>query len=100
MSMEFENKVALDLMQTLLGAITPNVLGVSFECHEKSILVHYLIAEESEEDREEADDIIAEFEALQLSPIDISCEVTVSSGELQNGVGSLKGRPIYARKRN
>ena len=38
MSIEFENKVALDLMQTLLGAITPNVLGVSFECHEKVFL--------------------------------------------------------------
>jgi hypothetical protein len=100
MNLEFENKVALDLIQVLLGAITPNVRGVSFECLGDKVLVHYLLEEDSAEDREEAEDLISEFEALQAGPFDISCEVEVSSEVLPHGVGSLKGRAVYARKRN
>ncbi|GAB1255762.1 hypothetical protein NBRC116494_02640 [Aurantivibrio plasticivorans] len=100
MDLDFENRVALDLMQALLGTVSPNIRGVSFECINKKVIVHYLIAEDSMEDREEAEDLLAEFEALQPGPFDISCVVTVSSAELSQGVGSLKGRPIYARKEN
>ncbi|WP_239036321.1 hypothetical protein [Marinobacter sp. C7] len=96
--MDFENQVALDLMQVLLGSISANVRGVSFEYEKGRVLIHYLLAEDSFEDRDEAMDMLAEFEALQTKPFDIECRVAVSSEVLPNGVGSLKGRPIYARK--
>lgn len=98
MSLDSENQIALDLMQVLLGAISANVRGISFECENGRVLVHYLLEEDSLEDRDEAMDMLAEFEALQSKPLDVKCRVVVSSEALPNGVGSLKGRPVYARK--
>jgi len=63
-------------------------------------LVHYLLENESEEDQEEAVDLISEYEALQITSSDIEIKVKVSNKILVNGVGSLKGRAIYARKEN
>ena len=98
MDLDFENKVALDIMQALLGTISANVRGISFEHDNRRVIVHYLLAEDCAEDREEADNMVTEFEALQLGPFDISCQVHVSSKILPYGVGSLKGRPVYSRK--
>lgn len=63
-------------------------------------MVHYLLENESEEDQEEAVDLISEYEALQITSSDIEIKVKVSNKILVNGVGSLKGRAIYARKEN
>ena len=96
--LEFENKVALDLVQAMLGAISPNVRAVSYECIAEKVIVYFVFEHESIEDRDEADDIIFEFEALQQGPIDVEHYVTVSAKLFQDGSASLKGRPIYLRK--
>lgn len=98
MSTDFENQVALDLMQVLLGVLTPNIRGVSFTHKNRKVTVHYLLEKDSAEDREEVEDMLAEFEALQPGPFDISYDISIYAGVLANGVGSLKGRPVYARK--
>ena len=95
--LEFENKVALDLVQAMLGAISPNVRAVSYECIAQKVIVYFVFEHESIEDRQEAHDIIFEFEALQQGPIDIEYYVSVSAERFQEGA-SYKGRPIYLRK--
>lgn len=97
-NLKFENKVALDLVQAMLGAISSNIRSISYECVSKQVIVYFIFEQESHEDREEADDIIFEFEALQEGPIDIDHYVTVSVQPFQEGMTSIKGRPIYIRK--
>ncbi len=96
--LEFENKVALDLVQAMLGAISPNVRAVSYECIAQKVIVYFVFKRDSTEDRDEAEDITFEFEALQQGPIDIEHQVTVSAQPFQGGAASLKGRLIYLRK--
>lgn len=98
MSLAYENKVALDLVQAMWGSISPNMRSVSFKCIDKQIVVIFVIENESDEDREEASDIICGFESLQDGPVDINYQVVVSSERNPNGVGSVEGRPIFVRK--
>jgi hypothetical protein len=100
MNLKFENKVALDLIQVLIGAISSNVRGISFECFDKSVIVYYLIEVDDFDDRDEAEDLVSEFEALQSGPFDIEFHVIVSSEELHENPDLLKGRRIYGRKEN
>ena len=100
MNLGFENKVALDLVQVLIGAISPNVRGVSFECFDNSLVVYYLLEVDDFDDRDEAEDLVSEFEALQSGPFDIEVHVVVSSEELHENPNLLKGRRIYGRKEN
>ena len=97
MKLSLENKIALDLQQVLLGAISSNVRGVSFENISGKVEVHYLLANDDKSDREEAFDLVAEYEALQSRSVDVNVNVIVSK---EVWVNKLKGRLVYARKEN
>lgn len=100
MSLEYDNKVALELIQAMLGALSSNVRAVSFQCNGRRIELFFVFEKESSTDREEADYILVEFEALQSGPVDIEHHIKVTEELFPNGVSSLKGRPLYARKEN
>ncbi|WP_169979132.1 hypothetical protein, partial [Tautonia rosea] len=92
----FENARVLDLVQAMFGAISPNMRAISLECVDGGVLLRFLLAEESEVDREEIDDILFEFEALQERAIEIRSSVVVSSRP--EARVELPGRWVFGRK--
>ncbi|MBQ4810115.1 hypothetical protein J8M20_02155 [Pseudoalteromonas luteoviolacea] len=98
MSLEFENKIALDLIQALSFSISSNMRAISFTCTGDKVDVYFVLGQSSEIDDEEIIDITCDFEALQDGPIDINCHVEVFTKDIV--FGSLKGRILYASKQN
>lgn len=92
----FENARVLDLVQAMLGAISPNMRAVSLECPDGKVHLHFLLAEESEADREEIDDILFEFEVLQERGIEIRSSVVVSYRP--EARVEMPGRWVFSRK--
>ncbi|WP_232616682.1 hypothetical protein [Leptospira weilii] len=92
-----ENQQVLNIVQAMLGNISWNVRAVSLVCNnEASVVLHFVLAEDQPEDREEIEDIGFEFEALQFSRIDVDVVVTVNAGPLIDG--DTPGRIVYLRK--
>ena len=99
MSDNRENTQALSLVQALLGNITANLRAVSFECSVVGVVLYFLLEHESLEDREEIEDTVFEFEALQPSGSKIEVIATVDPRPLptlRNGI--VLGRLVFARK--
>jgi hypothetical protein len=93
---EEENMHVLSLVQAMLGAITPNFRAVWLVCNPIGVRLHFLLEHESSEDREEIDDILFEFVALQSSGIDAEVLVNV---DMRPWVEmELTGRMVYMRK--
>lgn len=61
------NKTALILMQSLWGAISPNFRMVAFSLFDQGVKLLFVLDADDPLDREEIDDICAEFDALQDS---------------------------------
>ncbi len=91
-----ENLQVLRLTQAMVGAITANFRRVSMEVSPLGVLVRFLLEKESAEDREEIEDILFEFEALQEQAIELDVEIQVDSRPLSSLI--LKGRPVLGRK--
>ncbi len=96
MDIHKENAQVLHLVQAMLGGITPNFRAVFLKCNPDGVDLNFLLQHESEEDREEIEDIVFEFEALQLSGIDVEVIVSVDTRPLDEL--RLSGRMIYARR--
>jgi hypothetical protein len=94
----YENQQVLTLVQAMLGAISPNVRAVSIDCLDDGVHLYFVLEQDRAEDREEIEDIAAEFEALQEGPIEIETHVSISSERWPKGVGSVRGRPVYVRR--
>ena len=90
----WENRQVLNLVQALIGAVTPNFRGVTLECLTEKVMLHFVIDYESEADREEIDDVVFEFEALQSTNVQVEVVVVVS----QEPIVELAGRRVYGRK--
>ena len=95
--LEYENEQVLALLQAMWGAISENMLGVSLKCDEEDVHLYFVLERESEDDREEIADIVAELDALQSKALLIQSHVFVLAEPWQ-GIGSLIGRPVYVRK--
>jgi hypothetical protein len=94
-----ENIQFVNLAQALLGAITPNFRVVTFECKNDKISIWFLLAEDDPSDREEIEDIVVEFEALQTSGVDLSFSIIISQEPLMVlRKSELPGRMVFARK--
>lgn len=90
-----ENRHVLDLVQALLGSISPNMRAVSLELLDDGVRIHVCLAQEDPDDREEIAEIAFEFEALQDR--DITIETVTVVGDLAAASG-LPGRQVYGRK--
>lgn len=94
-----ENCHLVNLVHALVGAITPNFRCVTFTCSDDEVAIYFLLEREDSCDREEIDDVIAEFEALQLGGIDVSFGIVVSQDPRWEVLESrLPGRMVFARK--
>jgi len=96
--MNEENTQVLNLVQAMLGSITPNFRYVFLKCTPTGVLLHFLLEHENLEDREEIDEIVFEFEALQLQFIDVEVVVSVDKRALGDLNIPIPDRTVYGRK--
>jgi hypothetical protein len=95
--LNFENFQVLNLVQALLGSIGSNFRYISLICcEEKKVTLFFIIENDRLEDREEIEDIMFEFEALQDSFINDEVIIKVDSRPLREI--DLVGRRVYVRK--
>lgn len=66
MTLDEENKIVIMLMQALLGSVSPNFRMVSISFNSPVWKLQFVLEEENEVDREEIEDIIAEFEVFMM----------------------------------
>jgi hypothetical protein len=90
-----ENAVTLNLVQAMLGSVTPNWRAVFLKDVGDHVLVTVLFEQESSEDREEAQDLAFELAALQPQSA-ILIEVRVNALPMENFADL--GRMVFARK--
>lgn len=74
---------ALNLIQAMLGAISANFRMVSISLTEKGINLLFILEHESQQDREEIEDITSEFEALQSQGIEYEVETIISDEDIK-----------------
>ncbi|HEV7240747.1 MAG TPA: hypothetical protein VGQ36_16025 [Thermoanaerobaculia bacterium] len=91
-----ENAEVLNLVQAMIGLVPPNLRGVSLVCRDEGVHLYFLLEHDSEETREDIDDIVFELEALQGGFIDVDVSVLVSRDD--SAFGDLQGRRVYGRK--
>jgi hypothetical protein len=88
-----------NLTQSLIGAITPNFRAVSFELATPTIRLNFLLEQDSAADREEIEDIVFEYEALELG-MPNPCEVVAAGivSQLPEALTRLPGYRVFGRK--
>jgi hypothetical protein len=86
---------ALRLLESLLGAVTPNLRAVSLERVGPGVRLHFLLEREDSEDRKEIDDVAFELEALQERAVTVEVVVAVST---ERDAVDLPGRRVFTRK--
>ncbi len=94
-SLQEENRQVLNLVQAMLGAVSPNFRAVSIDCRNDIVLRFVLLVEDAG-DREEIGDIEFEFLALQSNMISVDTEILVSAEPMENI--SLPGRRVFLRR--
>lgn len=90
------NRISVDLMQAMIGAISNNFRQVSLTRVGQQWQIRFVLARESEEDREEIEDIGAELEALQDGPLDYETIVSISDDALD--FPEFPGRVLFRRR--
>ena len=88
--------MSMSLVQAMVGAISDNFRQVTLGYSGGQWQLGFVLATDSDEDREEIDDIVSEFEALQPSSVDYEVSVEVSSDELQ--FPEAPGRVLFRRR--
>ena len=91
-----ENRLALNLIQALLGAPSRNFRRIGLRVEEESVGIQIILAEESDRDREEIADVILAFEALQQGPVPIELQVLIHAGDLREI--AIHPRAVYLRR--
>jgi hypothetical protein len=76
------NRVTLSLVQSLLGAISPNFRMVCLGRDDDRWKLQFVLEVENDADRAEIEDIGVEFEALQESGIRYNTEIRITSEQL------------------
>ena len=90
-----ENGLVINLVDALLGAITPNFRAVLLRQDADHASLTFLLEHESAADRAEIDDIVFEFQALEPTlPLEVS--IVVDSASLTKY--AHLGRMVFARK--
>jgi len=88
------------LTHALLGSVTPTMIAITIHCVNETVHIYFLLEEESAEDQEEIEDILFEFEVLQMTTIPIETHILTKDETSQSlGVEKLPGRFLYIRRR-
>lgn len=97
-SLEESNAAVLALVQAMLGAISHNFRMVSIVSDGRVWTLNFVLDSESADDREEIEDIAAEFEALHDTGILLEVGVSICSDELP--WPSAPSRVVFRRREN
>lgn len=79
-----ENEQVLNLIQAMLGSVTANMRAIGIDSRNGEVKTTFLLGGETPEDQEEIEDIVFEFEALQLENVPVDVEVVVDSRPLDD----------------
>jgi hypothetical protein len=97
MNLATENKQVLNLVQAMIGFVTPNFRRVTLDVRANGALtLRFLLAHDDPRDREEIDDIEFEFEALQDSIVEVDVDILIDRRPIHEI--ELPGRLVYGRK--
>lgn len=99
MNLAYENQQALALVQALWGVISPNFRSVSFQCLGEAVQIYVILEHEDATDREEIEDLVPEFEALQDKAVEVKVKTFISAEPWKTGVNEIPGRPVYVRRK-
>ncbi len=80
----------------MVGAVSSNIRRVGIQRDNEGVRVQFILEQDSKEDREEIEDILFEFEALQSGPVEVEARVLIHAGELQ--AVELYPRAVYCRR--
>lgn len=96
MDLVVRNKIIIALMQSLLGAISPNFRAVLID-FSHGLDVKFFLDKELDEDKEEIDDVITEFDSLIMGIefCSVTYSVTVGGGIDCSGENIV---PVYIRR--
>lgn len=93
---EYVNGQIVLLVEAMLCSITPTFRAVSIVCGEKSSALYFVLDEESQDCREDIDDIVFEYQALQEVIREIELFVIVDRCDI--AALNIPGRFVYQRK--
>ncbi len=92
-----ENSQVLNLIQALVGAISPNFRLITLELTgPREVCLRFVLERDDRDDREEIDDITFEFEALQDTLVDVRVDVMSDTRSFHEM--DIPGRIVYGRK--
>lgn len=96
-SLEHDNSLVLQAVQASLGLISCDVSGISISITTDRIVWHFALKRETEEVREDIEDMLFEFDALLAGSVALESRVYVGDPDARwPGRG---GRLIYLAKR-
>lgn len=94
--LERENALVLSLVQALLGAPSRNFRRVGLRIEEDRVGLQVVLERESSSDREEIEELVLAFEALQQGPISLHVAIEVHEGRLHELETYPRG--VYLRR--
>lgn len=84
------------VMQALAGAISPNFRRVTLDFDGGEWVISFVLEQEDALDREEIEDFVDEWEALQSGPVPVAVHTWIDSGVLPLRSGQT--RTIFRRR--
>ncbi|MEM9462404.1 MAG: hypothetical protein AAGF11_50110, partial [Myxococcota bacterium] len=97
MSLSEENIQVLNLVQAMIGAVSPNLRRVTLEVPRPSAVhLRFVLERDDADDREEIEDIGFKFEALQTTGIELEIDTIVDGTSI--GEFRVPGRAVFGRK--
>lgn len=93
---ELWNQMSMNLVQAMIGAISANFRQVSLNQIDQQWQLEFVLDKDLNIDREEIEDIGAEFEALQEGNINYKVIIYVSSDDLV--FPEFPGRVLFRRR--
>jgi hypothetical protein len=99
MNLEEQNIQVLNLMQSLVGCVSPNFRSVKVDFDGTGgVILRFILEQDIAEDREEIEEIVFQFEAYQSSLVKVEVEVLVDDRPIHVVNPTVKGRAVYGRR--
>jgi hypothetical protein len=97
MSLSDENVQVLNLVQAMIGAVSPNLRRVALAAPAPGMVrLAFVLERDESADREEIADIAFKFEALQAQGIDLEVDIVADARPIWEI--TLPGRVVFGRK--
>jgi hypothetical protein len=98
---EFRNMQIVNLTQAMLGCISLNFRSVVINVNSDCTKVTFVLEKENKEDFEEIEDIIFEYEALQITNTIIKKHILITNEDISRVIPQIRdsnGLIVFQRK--